>query len=420
MRWLPRVVRVCRSPAGFLAAAVAVSMATSAAAAAQSGTSPTPGNTEWNGWARCDLAVSGAGYTDRQSHLWIIPPAPPSVQGAIRVHAATWSVVGAGSLQRSQGAQTLNAQWKTEAQGVSAPIAFTVRASDGRLLIKSWHPQLRVKGAVSGSQQVTLDGKAQPPVTIGLEAFEWSFPSLEQAATATQISGSSAPPVTGSVAPMQPAGAQATASCSWQLARGPLAAPALATRARVAGARPVTAAPATSGVVQQPTAVAIGETPQQAGGGTTNPLPPPPPLCSPGSGAPPGTSGPVVIQTDRNGQPILPTSPEYCALTIRQRLDAVGEAMQGEEQRLTETVVASLERTFTSASACAQLAADLDAEFTSLILRTQQAFDDVLRWATTSEDKALVSKEAQIAIDALREQRERSLRELLQQCAKIR
>jgi hypothetical protein len=178
---------------------------------------PPPG--AWSGWARCELSVEGHGYVDRQTHRWDISGTPVSGNGAIRVQAATWSVDGAGSLDQTQGRQTRTATWKTKASGISAPIAFIVRASDGRLLIKSWHAQQRVHGAVTGTQQVTIDGNAQTPGPISGEAFEWSFPTIIEGATVTNSSGTRSEPVHGSVGLMQPANSTATATCSWNLSR---------------------------------------------------------------------------------------------------------------------------------------------------------------------------------------------------------
>src|SRR5688572_5866822 len=76
----------------------------------------------WAGWARCQITVQGPGYTDRQTHTWTIAEGAPTVQGAFHVYAGTWSVVGAGSLSRTQGTQTLRAQWATNTPAVSAPI----------------------------------------------------------------------------------------------------------------------------------------------------------------------------------------------------------------------------------------------------------------------------------------------------------
>ena len=207
-----------------LALALTVSIAAvSFAAAQQSATS----QGSWAGWARCEINVSGQGYTDQQTHTWMISGGTPTVTGAFRVYPATWSVIGGGSVQRSQGNQTLVAQWATTAENLSAPIAVFVRASDGRMFIQARHAQVRSPRSVNGYQQLTIDGKPQWPGKIGAEAFEWSFPVVEVSrpkpgANAT-ANGSNTPVVNGKVGFMQPADTQATASCTWQFGQGPAA-----------------------------------------------------------------------------------------------------------------------------------------------------------------------------------------------------
>jgi hypothetical protein len=94
----------------------------------------------------------------------------------MRIFSGTWTVSGQGSLQRTRGTQTLEAQWTTNASMANAPVAVFLRASDGKMILKSWHAQLRKAGGVTGTQKLTINGVAQKPVTISLEAFEWAFP----------------------------------------------------------------------------------------------------------------------------------------------------------------------------------------------------------------------------------------------------
>ncbi|HMK21443.1 MAG TPA: hypothetical protein VK466_03865, partial [Terriglobales bacterium] len=86
---------------------------------------------------------------------------------------------------------------------------------DGKLVLKSVHAQLRVKGGVSGTQKLTISGVPQTPGPISLEAFEWMFHGSEVAGNSTSISGSSTTANNGAVGPMQPGGSQGTASCNW-------------------------------------------------------------------------------------------------------------------------------------------------------------------------------------------------------------
>jgi len=183
----------------------------------------------WSGWARCQVSVQGPGYTDQQTHTWTLSGGTPSVEGAFRIYPGTWTVVGSGSLQRSQGTQSLMAQWATNVAAMSAPVAVFVRASDGRMFISARHAQLRSARAVAGYQQLTIDGKPQAPGSIALEAFEWTFPTIDVDPKLPSVNGSKTAPVIGSVGPMQPAGSQVTAACTWQFGRGSAAPAAPAT-----------------------------------------------------------------------------------------------------------------------------------------------------------------------------------------------
>jgi hypothetical protein len=184
----------------------------------------------WAGWARCQITVQGPGYTDQQTHTWTISGGAPTAQGAFQIYAATWSVVGRGSLSRTQGTQALKAEWATNAPSTSAPIAVFVRASDHRMFIQSRHAQLRSAAAIQGYQQLTIAGKPQTPAKIAAEAFEWAFPVIAVSAPVAPdknatANGSSTSPTNGSVGPMQPAGSHGTASCTWQFGQGSAAPP---------------------------------------------------------------------------------------------------------------------------------------------------------------------------------------------------
>jgi hypothetical protein len=246
--------------------ALTVALAASAPLASAQGTAAPP---PWGGWARCQVDVQGPGYTDQQTHTWTITGGLPTIEGAFRVYAGTWTVVGGGSLQRSQGAQTLRAEWATNGPAMNAPIAVFVRASDGRMLIQARHAQLRAAGAIQGYQQVTIDGVPQTPGVIAAEAFEWTFPLVDAPSTSTTAAGLSSPAVSGSVGPMQPAGSNVRASCTWQFGQGsaaPAPPPTLAARA-------------------VPTPAGPGSGPPPAPAASAGPPPAPPPAAA--TNAPP-------------------------------------------------------------------------------------------------------------------------------------
>jgi hypothetical protein len=337
MSWLAFLSSAQRTRAGTLVLGLSASAAIAPLAAAQAGPN-------WNGWARCQIVVSGPGYSDQQSHSWTLTGAPATAQGAIRIYPATWTDVGSGSLQRTQGSQSLAAKWTTSAQGLSAPIAVVARASDGRLLIKSSHAQLHPRGAVTGTQQVTIDGKMQPPGTISLEAFEWSFPVIDDVATITRTSGTSTAPVTGKVGPMQPANARGTVSCAWQFVRsGTTAAPPVPTTA-------ASTTPAT--IVYQPTMPSLQR------------------------GAASGATAP--------------------SASFSQRLSAVEVWFAGEMQVITLKLVQIVADALTRAAPdCTQLQTDVNAAYASLVLAIDAQYNQLLPAATTAADRsALASQKA--------------------------
>ena len=272
-----------------LAASLAFAMFSNSGFAQQTGAAP------WSGWARCQISVQGPGYSDQQTHTWTITGGAPTAQGAFQIYAATWAAVGGGSLTRTQGNQTLTAQWATNAPALSAPIAVFVRASDHHMFIQSRHAQQRSAGAVQGYQQLTISGKPQTPGKVAAEAFEWAFPVIAVSApvapdTNATANGSSTSPTTGSVGPMQPAGSQGTASCTWQFGQGsaaPAPPPTLTAQPIPTPGNPATTSPPTN-----------------------NPPPANPPAPASGAPAPP-------ILTATPLAPALLPLPVICALRGR-------------------------------------------------------------------------------------------------------
>jgi hypothetical protein len=172
----------------------------------------------WSGQAQCQLSVQSPSYSYQEVQTWILS-GTPTMQGAMQVYPGTWSVTGQGGKQDRLGLQTTTIQWTTSVPPMTAPIAVFVRASDNQLIIKSWHAQLRADAAVSGSRQVILAGRAQSPSLVSFPEYEWQFPIIQDAPTSTGVSGTSSTPNTAGIGPMQPAGLQATADCTWQFTK---------------------------------------------------------------------------------------------------------------------------------------------------------------------------------------------------------
>ena len=186
----------------------------------------------WTGWVRCEITAQGAGYSDHQTHTWVMTGGAPRVEGVFRVYPATWTVVGGGSLGRTQ-TTNVTAEWATSGQSSNAPIAVWTRG-DGHLVFTLRHDQLRAPNGFTGYRFYTTDGKDQPRQAIAAETYEYRFQPIDDA-PANSITGSSTVPVPSSnaFAPTPQPGSTATSSCSWQFVQSgtPIAPPSTSSAA---------------------------------------------------------------------------------------------------------------------------------------------------------------------------------------------
>ena len=209
----------------------------------------------WVGWVRCEITAQGAGYNDRQTHTWVMTGGAPTLDGVFRLYPATWTVVGGGSLARTQ-ATNVAGEWATNGQVPNAPIAVSTRP-DGHLVFTLRHGQLRAPNGFTGYRFYTVDGKDQPRQTITAETYEYRFQPIDDA-PANSITGSSTVPITSSnaFAPTPQPGSTATAACSWQFVQSatPIAPPSTSSAAATGTttAQQVTLRAAGSGTIQQP------------------------------------------------------------------------------------------------------------------------------------------------------------------------
>jgi hypothetical protein len=162
------------------------------------------------GEIECKIHTTAAGYSDEQTHHWLIGGSGAITHTQILHIAATWSVTGNGKLAETQGNQTRKAHWNT--QGTKpAPMQVrlsspTVPATPPTIILESAHSQLSVPNGITGVQQLTIGGQPQTPGQIGLQAWGFTpFPVLlwnlkvgGPFAGQTNMTGS------GAVAPMQP------------------------------------------------------------------------------------------------------------------------------------------------------------------------------------------------------------------------
>lgn len=278
---------------GLLAGVLAVGVASPVSAQVAS-------QAAWAGWAQCVINTQGPGYGNQQTQTWTTTGGTPTAQGAFRMHPATWSVAGSGSLQRTQGNQSLEAQWTTNVGGVSAPISVVVRASDGRLLIRAGHAQLRQAGAIVGTQTQKVSGTPTSVTAISAEAFEWGFPAIEDSAGAIRTQGSSSGNVAGSFGVMQPAGSTTSATCSWDFARGAAPSPVPQVVAVAGGPAPTTTSPPRTPPSQPPYQPPASTPPAPAAGA---------PVATAPSSSPPATIATTVPTTVAQTTPPPASSP---------------------------------------------------------------------------------------------------------------
>ncbi|MGH8263564.1 MAG: hypothetical protein ACRET4_08790 [Steroidobacteraceae bacterium] len=198
------------------AAIVAVGLLGSASLSA----AKAPPAANWRGWATCDVTVTGPGYRDQQTHKWRTTGSAPTKSGAFEIYPAAWSVTGGGRLERTEGAQTLRAEWQRNVADVPAPISVAVRASDGAIRIGAGHAQLHAANAVTGTREAWIDGKVTSRTPIGLEVIEYAFPPSQAAAKSPHVSGDRSESPVGSFGPMQPAGSKVEVRCLWDFQRG--------------------------------------------------------------------------------------------------------------------------------------------------------------------------------------------------------
>src|SRR5882724_163571 len=148
------------------------------------GAQSNPPGTLWSRQVQCIVTLQSAEYTHQETQTWKLTGAPPT-PGPMAVYPANWSVTGQGSTLRTVNTQAISGGWKTNVASMNATIAIFVRASDQRLVIKSYHAQLYSAGGIAGTKQVAVVGAAAVQSNLSLPAYEWQFPKIEGEATST-------------------------------------------------------------------------------------------------------------------------------------------------------------------------------------------------------------------------------------------
>jgi hypothetical protein len=161
---------------------------------------PAPVAQTWAGFAQCQIAIEGPGYTHAETHRWEITGAGTR-QSNLEIYPATWTVTGAGSLQR-RGRTLVPEQWSGTGTLTNVEIGFT-RHLD-RITFQRWSGAGPARGAYTGAE-------SRPSMDIQ----QWAFPASQDSLTSTRITGSATSHFNGAVGPLAPADAKGTATCTW-------------------------------------------------------------------------------------------------------------------------------------------------------------------------------------------------------------
>ena len=211
----------------------------------------------WAGQVQCQLNTKSDGYAHREIQTWTMT-GPPRRQGAMAIYSGTWSAEGEGATLQTQGIQRIAARWSSHVAPMSAPIAILIRASDNRLIIKSWHLPMSVPAALSTVREVSAGNASPTQTNLASSAGEWPFPVVEDDAASTHIRGSGTVIVTGNLLPMQTASAKGTADCQWQFSKGAAATPGVALNSASQALLPLSTEPESNHERPLPIAVRTG------------------------------------------------------------------------------------------------------------------------------------------------------------------
>jgi len=175
----------------------------------------------WNGWARCELRIAVSGYTNNETHTWMISNVASNTP--TNAGPGNWSVAGSGSLYRSDGVTSERAEWSIG--GSSTGGRFIVQVSNGVATIRPVHAQLTQSNGKVGYAQQSISGQPRTPTTLSGTAWEWIFPTVQGPAGGQTISGSSVSTFTPPWGYQQPYGSTMSVNCQWTFADGSMPTP---------------------------------------------------------------------------------------------------------------------------------------------------------------------------------------------------
>src|SRR5882757_158012 len=255
---------------------------------------PAYAQASWSGQIQCQLTIQSADYAHQEVQTWQLTTDPPTLNGAMPVYSANWSVTGQGTTQKTLPTQALAAEWKTSAPPTQVVFAIFKRASDQRLVVKRYTPAVYVAAAVVGARRVAAPGAAAAASPFQLPVWEWPLPVIDDAGNSTDVSGSATTMIAATSTPMQPGGPSSPANCVWHFTYGTRASAVPPTVAAITPALSTTQPTTGTGTSQAPVTppAGVGTAKGRAPvAGVTPPPPPKPPLTVTAATSPCNTVG---------------------------------------------------------------------------------------------------------------------------------
>ena len=177
----------------------------------------------WSGQVVCTLSIQSDSYAHQETQTWKLTgeAAKSTGPGGLAIYPTTWSVSGQGSTQRTLApSRVLASSWKTIVPPMNAPMVIFVRASDKRLVIKTYHAPLYSPNGVIGTRQITSAGVAPAQSNVPSSTGEWILPVIEDSPDNSTVAGSAVTMVGGTAIPERPGGGNEPANCTWNFTKG--------------------------------------------------------------------------------------------------------------------------------------------------------------------------------------------------------
>jgi hypothetical protein len=164
----------------------------------------------WSGQLQCAISVRAPGYQDDQTHTWVLS-GPPIARSGFRDYPATWTVTGAGNKTATVGPGGAGSWTRT---GSDANGSITIFVPGGTTSIRVAPGQRLVTAA--GGLRGTL---AAAPFSSAADEWRFQYFDTPGASSETHFSGSRTQMLNNPIGWRQPAGAQATETCTWSFAK---------------------------------------------------------------------------------------------------------------------------------------------------------------------------------------------------------